>query len=328
MVVALTVAAFALAVIAEWLHAVRVRRIASLAFGPLARPRRWVAVAAPARIAAIAAIAWGLAILLIDEPRESTDTGVQPRHLVVALDVSPSMTIGDAGANRSVTRGQRARDLVRSLLERIDRGRLLVSVIAFYNGAKPVVVDTKDPEVVGNVLADLPLEYAFEVGKTRMYDAVASAAEIGKAWRPGSAVFVLVSDGDTLPATAPPVLPPAFSDTLVIGVGDAARGTMIADHASSQDASSLRQLAARLHGRYHDGNVRHLPSKQLGGFAVAAAGPARTGLAWWALIAVCAGAAVEALLPPALIAFGSPMPSRRRSSPAAEPVAIPRTIHA
>ncbi len=326
------VAAFLLALVAERMHAARVRRIAGLAFGASARPRAWVALAAPARVVAATAIAWALAILLNEDPRESAARGGEPRHLVIALDVSPSMTITDAGADGAQTRGERARDLVRSALERLDRGHLLVSVIAFYSGAKPVVVDTIDPEVVGNVLADLPLEYAFEVGKTRMYDGVACAAEIAKTWRPGSAAFMLVSDGDTLPATAAPVLPPAFTSTMVIGVGDCARGTMIADHASHQDAASLRQLASRLHGRYHDGNARHLPSSELAGFAVAPAQPLRTGLAWWSLWALGVGATVEAVLPLALIMWGSTWPSRSRPHSAADAPARfiqgTRTTHA
>ena len=49
----------------------------------------------------------------------------------------------------------------------------------------------------------------------------------------------------------------------MIGVGDPYRSLAIAGHSSRQDTTSLKQLAARLGGHYHQGNEKHLPSSIL-----------------------------------------------------------------
>ena len=46
----------------------------------------------------------------------------------------------------------------------------------------------------------------------------------------------------------------------VVGVGDTATGKFIDGHQSRQDMSTLRQVAVRLHGSYHNGNEKHLPT--------------------------------------------------------------------
>jgi Ca-activated chloride channel family protein len=180
--------------------------------------------------------------------------------------------------------------------------------VAFYTEGRPVVVDTSDPEVVSNILSDLPLEHAFKAGKTRMYAAVEVADRLARSqqWPDRTAQFVLVSDGDTLPAQKPAGLPPAFGSVLIAGVGNPHRGTFIDGHSSRQDAASLQRLAAQLSGTYHDVNGRHVPSESLRGFA--AAGPAEPVAAWgsteWAIAAVVAGAAILALAPVLLAWFG------------------------
>ncbi len=189
--------------------------------------------------------------------------GARRRHLVIGLDVSPSMHLRDAGMSGQEARSERARDLMRSVLERLDLRSTRLSIIAFYSDARPVVVDTSDPEVVHNVLNDLPLEHAFESGKTNLYSAVRSSAELGRSWEPGTATLVLVSDGDTLPSREVPPLPPSFGGVLVLGVGDPHRGLYLDGHTSRQDADSLQRLALRLGGRYHDGNRKHLPTEVL-----------------------------------------------------------------
>ena len=42
------------------------------------------------------------------------------------------------------------------------------------------MVDAYDPEVIANIIDDLPLEHVFMPGKTNMYDGVKPAAEAGK----------------------------------------------------------------------------------------------------------------------------------------------------
>jgi hypothetical protein len=61
--------------------------------------------------------------------------------------------------------------VILSVLERVALEQLRVSVAAFYTGAKAAVVDTFDLEVVKNILNDLPLEMAFEPGKTLLMTA-------------------------------------------------------------------------------------------------------------------------------------------------------------
>ncbi|MCH8922947.1 MAG: VWA domain-containing protein, partial [Planctomycetes bacterium] len=204
--------------LAEWLHARRIGRLAHLAFGPRARARGWVVVVAPLRVVAAGVIGWGLMTLIqFDEdrwaptPKELSD-GRAVHHLVLALDVSPSMDLADAGPKENASRADRARDVLRSILDRLDLRRTRVSVIAFYSKARPVVVDTFDANVVANILHDLPLEHAFATGKTSIYQAVVTAGEIGKKWPADSATLVLVSDGDTLPAKSPPKLPISYSN--------------------------------------------------------------------------------------------------------------------
>jgi Ca-activated chloride channel family protein len=265
----ITAALLAACWVGEWLHARRSARLKHLAFGPAARPRAWLSAAAPLRVLAMGLLGWGLLVLLAADraPWDAGDAAAAKpaavRHLVIALDVSPSMQLPDAGPSGTQQRAERARQVVRSILDRLDLRRMRVSVVAFYSGARPVVIDTFDPDVVANILDDLPLEHAFTPGKTNLYEGVKSAAEVGKAWPVKSATLLLVSDGDTLPARETPRLPPAYTGNFIIGVGNAYHGMFIDGHSSRQDADSLRQLALRIGGEYFDANGRHLPSADL-----------------------------------------------------------------
>lgn len=255
-----------LAVMAEALHARRVARVAHLAFGPRRRPAAW-AVAAPVfRTLALAALAWGFATLILEPPRIHGQTELpdrQKRHILLLLDVSPSMRLKDAGPKSDQTRRRRAAELMESFFERVPISQALVSIVAFYNGAKPVVVDTRDLEVVRNILNDLPLEQAFPTGRTTLFDALEEAAAIAKPWNPGSALILIVTDGDTVPAQGMPVLPASVRDVVIVGVGDPRAGSFIGGRQSRQDASTLRSLAVRLNGTYHDGNAKQIPTALL-----------------------------------------------------------------
>jgi Ca-activated chloride channel family protein len=217
------------------------------------------------------------------------------------------MQLTDAGPGGGQSRAKRAAEVLGSMLDRIVLEQCRVSVIAFYNGAKPVVVDATDPEVVRNILNGLPLDHAFNVGKTKILDGLKQAVDLAKPWRAGSTTLVLVSDGDTVPDTGMPALPPSIAQALVVGVGDARLGKFIDGHQSRQDASTLRQVAARLRGVYHDGNEKHLPSQDLA--ALAAALPmkeeSQTGRRELALAAVGVGAGLISLLPLALALAGT-----------------------
>ncbi|MFN9704660.1 MAG: hypothetical protein ACK595_07540 [Planctomycetota bacterium] len=276
--------AVALTLVGELLHARRVARVAALVFGPGGRPAP-VAFAAPLlRPLAVGLLAWGFATLAQLPPKIHRGEEVPPeewRHLVLVFDVSPSMLLKDAGVGGDQTRVARARELIDSLFERVPLGKFKVTVIATYNGAKPVVEDTTDFEVVRHVLSE--------------------------AWRTGSALLVIVSDGDTVPASGMPELPPSIGGSLVIGVGDHLAGKFIAGHQSRQDESTLRQVANRLGGEFHNGNKRHVPSDVLSVAAADSRKPLlqRLTLREYALIAICAATVLLASLPLLLAAFGS-----------------------
>ena len=300
-----------LAIAGEWMHARRCRRVARLAFGPAASPRAWTQCAPLLRVLAVTLLAFGMTQLYLLVPKVARPALVPEggfRHLVIALDVSPSMKLKDAGPERNQTRSARASEVVMSVLERIALEQLRVSVVAFYTGAKPVVVDTFDIEVVKNVLNDLPLDMAFDVGKTSLIEGVKQSAALARSWQPDSTTLLIVSDGDSIPDTGLPEMPRSISQVLIMGVGSARAGQNIDGHLSRQDASTLRQLATRLRGAYHDINEKHLPSKQLE--ALAKTLPMRDdtgkGRRELALAAVAIGAALLAGLPVLLAMAGTP----------------------
>ncbi|MEL6896938.1 MAG: vWA domain-containing protein [Planctomycetota bacterium] len=257
-------AVFLVVLIAEFLHLRRVRQIAPLAFGPSLRPSAWAMTAPLIRVLAVSAVAWALVTLLIIKPKSFRPEGqIQPgkeQHLMLVLDVSPSMRLPDAGPSGDQSRKERGRDLMRSLFERLPADMFLVSTVAVYNGAKPVVVDSRDMDVIDGVLGDLPLYQAFLPGQTRLLEGLRTAAEIAKPWNPRSTTIIMISDGDTVPPQGMPRMPASVGDVMVVGVGDPTNGSFIEGRQSKQDAFMLRQIATRLQGNYHDGNREHLPS--------------------------------------------------------------------
>jgi Ca-activated chloride channel family protein len=329
-VVAPLIAALAvllLAGLAEALHARRVRRVAVLAFGPRGQPAAWAQAAPYLRVLALAALAWGLATLLLVEPKryalgkETERREGDYRHVLLVLDVSPSMRLVDAGPTKSESRIQRARDVMESFFDRVPFEEFRVSVVAVYNGAKPVVVDTKDYEVVRNILGDLPMHYAFPAGKTKLFDGLEEAAKMAKPWNPRSTTLVVLSDGDTVPANGMPRMPDSVKSVIIVGVGDPMVGKFIDGKQSRQDVPTLKQIAARLGGAFHNGNEKQIPTA-----LVAEA----TGLEEedvfekltrreYALIACAAGSLAIGFLPLLLFAFGTRW--RPGRNPAMQPAA-------
>ncbi|MEO6593189.1 MAG: VWA domain-containing protein [Planctomycetota bacterium] len=305
-----TCIALLLALLGEVLHMRRVRRIAHLAFGPEGKPAGLAQVAPWLRVLAHGGLAWGLITLLYVEPRVHHSDEVPDeewRHLLLVHDVSPSMLLRDAGVNGDQSRAQRAKELVDSLFDRVPIGKFKITVIATYNGAKPVVEDTRDIELVRHILSEVDMRYAFKAGSTRLFDGIAEACRIAKPWRMKSSLLVIVSDGDTVPATGMPELPPSIGGTLVIGVGDNVAGKFIAGHQSRQDASTLRQVAIRLGGEFHNGNKRQVPSDILADAAADSRKPLieRLTLREYALLAITLASALLALLPMLLHYFGT-----------------------
>ena len=252
--------------IAETIHLKRVQRLGRLAFGPKGSP------ASPGRVLpwlkpfAAGLLAWGLITLVTTKPKvyqQATVSDEEIRHVVLVLDVSPSMQLEDAGLEKTTSRRKRAGEIMHSFFRRVVMERVRLSVVAVYTGAKPVVVDTRDVEVVRNILNDLPMSQAFEPGKTQLFSGLEEAAKISKTWRKNSTTIVVLSDGDTVPSTGMPEMPPSVSNVLVVGVGDPRSGSFINGYQSKQESSTLRQLATRLRGVYHDGNTRHISSEVL-----------------------------------------------------------------
>jgi Ca-activated chloride channel family protein len=320
MVAELSALAAALVVLAaELIHLRRRRHLAVLAFGPRRRPALWTWAVPPLRVVAFAALAWGLLTLLLLPPKVHKINAIpenEYRDLVLVLDVSPSMRLADAGPKGTQTRRRRAADILQSAFERAPMEIYRTTIVAVYNGAIPVTLRTTDPEVVRNILEDLPMEYAFTVGGTDLLAGVKEAAKIAEPWRPNSTTLVIVSDGDIVPPTGMPRLPASISHVVVVGVGDEAKGSFIAGHLSRQDVSSLRQLAIRLNGTYHNGNEKHLPTDLVrqvtfaGGKSVVERLTRRE----YALIACAGGAGVLGVLPVLLFLAGTSWRPGVRSS--------------
>ena len=315
----LAIAAAVIVVGAELLHQARIRRMGTLVFGPKGRAEAWTRITPLLRGIAAAALAWGLSTLVIDvEPmKHGTDEVAEDewKHLVLVLDVSPSMRLVDAGPEGKQSRLHRARDVLNSIFSRVALGRYKISVVATYSGAIPVVIDTTDAEVIQNVLGDLPMHYAFKRGETRLFDGLEEAVKIAKPWAKDSTTIIVVSDGDTVPPTGMPVLPPSVTGALVVGVGDTKTGSFVDGRNSRQDESALRQMALRMKGSYHNGNRKHVASAVLEDITT---GNSQALLEKWslreyALLAVGAGAALLALIPLLLHLLGTRFqPGRRR----------------
>ncbi len=315
-----------LAGIAEWIHSRRIAHVARLAFGPSGKPTPWARGAPVLRVLAFTALAWGLATLALGEPKRYDLSGERsraerdPEHVLLVLDVSPSMRLVDAGPDKKQSRMMRARDLMESFFDRVPMEENRVTVVATYNGAKPVVVDTADVEVIRHILGELPMHWAFPTGKTKIFDGLEEAARIAKPWNPGSTTVIVLSDGDTVPATGIPRMPASVRSVLVVGVGDSQVGKFIDGRQSRQDVPTLKQIAARLGGTYHDGNAFHIGS----GLIASAMGREdedvfeRLSRREYALIVSASSAVILAFLPILLMAFGTrwrPGTSKRPVAP-------------
>ena len=192
------------------LHGQRIRRIAALAFGPDRRPAVWASSAPLLRVASLTALSWGLLTLIDIDPKVHKGEVLADgdyKHVMMVLDVSPSMRLEDAGPEHDLSRMKRARVVMESFFKRVPMEQYRVSVVAVYNEAKPVVLDTKDIDVVRNILGDLPMHYAFVPGETDLFTGLKEAIKLAKPWQPDSTTLILISDGDTVPATGMPKMP-------------------------------------------------------------------------------------------------------------------------
>ncbi|MEC9476959.1 MAG: vWA domain-containing protein, partial [Planctomycetota bacterium] len=299
--------------VGEWLHLRRIQRIERLAFGDEG-PHVWTHAAPYLRAISVALLAGGLWILAhLESKAPEIDPDKEPsQHLLIALDVSPSMYLEDAGPKRNLRRGTRASDVLEALFQRLDMTRTRVSVVAFYTEAMPVVLESFDINVVRNVLNALPMEHAFPPGQTKLQMGVEEALTYAKPWPRDSATLVVVSDGDTVDGSLPRQLPISIADVLVVGVGDPYKGSPVAGRTSRQNKQALERLAVRLKGRYHDGNTKHLPSNIVRSLSMAVPSiEDQTFLRDLAVAATAIGGTIIALLPILLARYGT----RRRTTP-------------
>ena len=297
-----------LSALAEALHARRVRVAARLAFGPEGASRGWTIIAPFLRCIALAAFAWGLAVMWqlhqAAKDGKPADTK-EPVRLVFVADLSPSMYLKDAGPEGKQTRQERMREEVEAVLMRVG-GDLRYGVIGFYTEAHSVVMDARDPELVRNVFNGLPLQYVMKTGSTDLGTAINAAVKVVDGMPAQTVRLVVFTDGDTIPLQ--PILPrpKSVKDVLVLGVGNPRKGTFIAGHQSRQDAEVLATVARSLRGSYFDVNEKHLPTAALGDLVQRTPLP-KSGLdlAQWAVLAMALGSAILALLPVALQYAGS-----------------------
>ena len=300
---------------AERLHARRTARVARLAFGAGGRPAAWARAAPVLRTAGLALVAFGATVLLRHDPVEAV---AEPnprasRQLLVVLDVSPSMNLTDAGpGTEKLMRGVWAGRVLRGILDRLDMKDTRVSLVAFYTKAVPMLEDSTDKEVLANLMDGLPLYTAFKPGETDMQAGLDEAFEMAKGWARRSTTLVVISDGDLSKPVNPRPRPASIADVIVIGVGDPNRATVVNAHASRQDVWTLKTLAGRLDGYFHQGNARHLPRDVLERLTmIAPRVGAGLSLREVGLLALATGAAITGLIGPLLLLFGTPREAAR-----------------
>jgi Ca-activated chloride channel family protein len=299
----------ALGVFAEWLHARRVRRLARLAFGPESRPRTWTKAAPPLRVLALTAVVWSLIVLMAFEGSSRTHERnvAATRHLMVLLDVSPSMQLQDAGERGTEKRAARAAELLRSVMERAPSDEVKITMACFYTDAMLLAKECSDREVIWNFADNLPLHIAYRPGKTDLVKSLNSAGELVKDYPRKTTTVLVLTDGDTVPNSGLKPMPSAVSEIIFAGVGDATHGAFIDGHLSRQDNASLSQLARRLGGQYHNGNMKQVPSEMLRRLIAPdeRSEKFKLNVRVLAISALASGTAILCLLPLLLEYFGS-----------------------
>jgi Ca-activated chloride channel homolog len=313
------IAALAVAGVAESLHARRAARVRRLVFGPSGRPALWAEAAPFARAIGFALAAFGATALYLHDPLEGEGepNPRASRQLLVVLDVSPSMNLSDAGpGNGKVMRGVWAGKVLQGILDRLDMTDTRVSMIAFYSKAIPMLQDSTDKNVLSNLMDGLPLYTAFKPGATDMQAGIDAAFAMAKGWARDSTTLVVISDGDLDKPVNIGRPPSSIADAIVIGVGDPARATQISGRASRQDQWTLKSVAAKLGGYYHEGNTKHLPTAVLDELTMIAPRVSDgLGLREAGLLALGIGCTVLGVLTPLLILCGL----RRSESASANP---------
>ena len=195
--------------------------------------------------------------------------------------------------------------VIQAILDRLDTDTTRVTVFAVYTKSIPVIEETFDMNVVRNLLDGLPLFSAFDSGATKLSSGVNEALEYARKWERGSATLVVISDGDSEEKIAVRSIPSSIADSIVIGVGDPTRPTMVSGHRSTQDTASLKSLTNKLKGIYHQGNNRHLPSEVVSRLSMVQPRVGEgIGIREFALACLVLGGTSLTLIGPALLLFG------------------------
>lgn len=255
----------ALALVGEWLHGRRVARLSRLAFGPENQPRAWTKFAPPLRVLALAGVAWSLFTLVAfnNLSRDRDRNAAPTRHLMLLLDVSPSMLLTDAGESGNQRRSVRAAAVLKSVLDRVSGDNVRFSAASLYTEARMLAKECQDRELMIHFVADVPYYFTYKPGKTEMLKALNQVGEFMKDWPRKSATLLVISDGDSVSSSGLKPMPSSVAEVLFAGVGESGRGTFIDGHLSRQDASTLSQLARRLGGKYFDCNTKNIPTEAL-----------------------------------------------------------------
>lgn len=320
-------AATGLGALGEWLHARRCARIGALAFGPSARARRWTLAAPVLRVIALTALAWSLVTLASfnNLTRERNRRSMASRHLMVLLDVSPSMLLKDAGERGDQTRNARAAAVLKSVLDRVPGDHVRFSAAGFYTETRPLVTDCRDRELILHLAAGTPFHITYRPGKTDLLKCLNQAGELMKDWERKSTTLLVISDGDSVAPTGLNPMPSSVSQVIFAGVGDPGRGTFIDGHLSRQDTATLSQLSRRLNGSFFECNARQIPSDALAKLNAEEPGAAgwRTDRRTLALILLSSSAALICVLPLLLEYLGSGRRPRHPNPSAALPSRTP-----
>jgi Zn-dependent alcohol dehydrogenase len=203
--------------------------------------------------------------MLLSDTAHGTDSDLQnsqevnTEQLVLLIDVSPSMSIKDAGKTGELTRRERIGDVVSSLLDRMGR-QVRYTVICFYTKSVHIAKMAHDKLIVKNVFNDLPVEITMKPGKTDLGAAVKDTLDFINDYSKGSVTLMICTDGDTVPATVAISKTDSIGNALVLGVGNVKRGTPIDNHISRQDSIVLNRLSQQLHGNYLNVNTKNIPS--------------------------------------------------------------------
>jgi Ca-activated chloride channel family protein len=217
------------------------------------------------------------------------------------------MQLEDAGPTGKQKRAARAADLIQSFFERVAAERYKPP----WSPSTPTPSRSSghgrpggDPQHPDRT----PMRHAFNPGETNLFAGLEEAAKIAKPWATGTAVLMVVTDGDTVPATGMPKMPASVgANVVLVGVGSPTVPKSIGAHMSRQDASTLRQVATRLNGAYHDGNDKHLATELVSRIDERAAPKDQSKMTEreYALWAVAVGTATLGFVPFALTLLGT-----------------------